>query len=46
VSVRFGNIIHYIREIDRDRLQKNETNRVVRPRLLLSESIVRPSCIG
>ena len=46
VSVRFGNIIHYIRALDRDRLQKNETNHVVRPRLLLSESIVRPSCIG
>jgi len=46
VSVRFGNIIHYIRAADRDRLQKNETNHVVRPRLLLSESIVRPSCIG
>lgn len=46
VSVRFGNIIHYIRAPDRDRLQKNETNRIVWPRLLLSESIVRPSCIG
>lgn len=45
-SVRFGNIIHYISAPERDRLQKNETNHSVRPRLLLSESIVRPACIG
>lgn len=44
--VRFGNIIHYISAPERDRLQKNETNHSVRPRLLLSESIVRPACIG
>jgi hypothetical protein len=45
-SVRFGNIIHNISAPERDRLQKNETNHTVRPRLLLSESIVRPACIG
>jgi hypothetical protein len=45
-SVRFGNIIHYISAPERDRLQKNETNHIVWPRLLLSESIVKLSCIG
>jgi hypothetical protein len=44
--VRFGNIIQHISAPERDRLQKNETNRIVWPRLLLSESIVKPSCIG
>ena len=46
VSVRCGSIMHYISAPERERLQKNETNHIVRPRLLLSESIVRPSCIG
>lgn len=46
MSVRCGSIMHYISAPERERLQKNETNHVVRPRLLLSESIVRPSCIG
>jgi hypothetical protein len=45
-SERYGNIIHYISAPERDRLQKNETNRIVWPRLLLSESIVKRSCIG